>query len=93
MNKPFDITLIDSMKKVELSNAVNYLIEQDFNALIQILYSLDINENKLKKLLHDNTSEDAGDLIADMIIQRQTEKASLKKQFKQKDDIPEEDKW
>jgi hypothetical protein len=93
MNKSLDITLIGSMKKAELSNAVNYLIEQDFHALIQILYSLDINENKLKQTLHDNTSEDAGALIADMIIERQIEKASLKKQFKQQSDIPEEDKW
>ncbi len=93
MNNPLDISLIEKMSKEDLANAINYLIEQDFHALIQILYRLDINEDFLKQTLHDNAEKDAGLLIANMIIDRQIQKEKFKKQFKQQDDIADEDKW
>ncbi len=78
----------DSLKvlKNKLSDKINYLIEQDFHALMHLLYRIDINEIKLKQTLQDNQDKDAGKLIADMIIQRQMEKAELRKKFKKKDD-------
>lgn len=93
MNNPLDISLIEKMSRKDLANAINYLIEQDFHALINVLYRLDINEDVLRQTLHDNDDKDAGVLIADMIIERQIQKENLKKQFKQQDDIAEEDKW
>lgn len=93
MNNPLDISLIEKMSRKDLANAINYLIEQDFHALINILYRLDIDEAVLKKTLHDNDDKDAGALIADMIIERQIQKEKLKKQFKQQDDIAEDEKW
>jgi len=88
-----DLENIDKLSKQDLANAINYLIEEDFHALIQVLYRLDINEKLLKQTLHDNKEEDAGVMIADMIIKRQTQKEEFKKQFKQQNDIAEEDKW
>ena len=88
-----DLENIDKLSKQDLANAINYLIEEDFHALIQVLYRLDINEKLLKQTLHDNKEEDAGVMIADMIIKRQTQKEKFKKQFKQQNDIAEEDKW
>lgn len=93
MNEPFDITLWEKMGKEELARVVNYLIETDFHALVQVLYRIDINEVKLKQTLHDNASQNAGNLIADMIMKRQQQKAEMKKQFKQQTDIPEDEKW
>ena len=57
------------------------------------MYRIDINEGTLKDTLSANTSMDAGDLIAELIIHRQLEKIALKKQFKQQDDINEADRW
>jgi hypothetical protein len=93
IEKMLDLAQIEKLNKVDLSNAINSLIEQDFHALVQILYRLDINENLLKQTLHDNPDSDAGALIADMIIQRQIQKEEFRKQFKQQNDIAEEDKW
>ena len=57
------------------------------------MYRIDINEGTIKDTLSANTSMDAGDLIAELIIHRQLEKIALKKQFKQQDDINEADRW
>jgi len=88
-----DLENIDKLNKQDLVNAINYLIEEDFHALIQVLYRLDIDEKLLKQTLHDNKEEDAGLMIAEMIIQRQVKKEEFKKQFKQQNDIADEDKW
>ncbi len=81
-----------SLKK-QLADKINYLIEHDFYSLVQLLYRIDINETTLKETLHNNTGLDSGLLIADLVIERQLEKAALRKQFKQQNDIAEEDKW
>ena len=57
-----------------LAEKINYLIVNDFNKLIYILYRTDINEQKLNKLLAENKKEDTGKIIAALFIQRQLEK-------------------
>jgi len=69
------------------------MIERDFSGLLNLLYRLDINENKLRKLLEDIPTEDAGRIIAALIIERQLQKKKSKEIFKQEGEIPEEDKW
>ena len=88
-----DLENINKLSKQDLANVINNLIEEDFYALIQVLYRLDIDEKLLKQTLHDNKEEDAGLMIADMIIQRQIQKEAFKKQFRQENDIADEDKW
>lgn len=84
---------IEKLSKADLSKAINYLIETDFYALIQLLYRIDINENKLKETLRNNTDKNAGDIIADMIIERQQQKQALRKMFKQQNKPSDEDAW
>lgn len=77
----------------ELSAWVNDMIDRDFNGLLNLLYRLDINENKLRKLLEDIPNEDAGRIIAALIIERQLQKKKSKEMFKQEGEIPEDEKW
>ncbi len=84
---------IEKLSKADLSKAINYLIETDFYALIQLLYRIDINENKLKETLRNNTDKNAGDIIADMIIERQQQKQVLRNMFKQQNKPSDEDAW
>ena len=97
LSQQFDIELLpdDSMKvlKNKLSDRLNYLIEQDFHALVHLLYRIDINEFTLKQTLEENQDKDAGKLIAEMIIARQLEKIELRKLTKRDEDINEEDRW
>jgi hypothetical protein len=77
-----------------IADHINQLIETDFHRLISLLYRIDVNEEKLKKLLKDNEKADAGLIIADLIIERQLEKIKSREQFKQKDnDKGEDEKW
>ena len=64
-----------------LATYVNDLILHDFNRLIQLLYRIDVSEPKLKLLLKENPAQDAGLLIARMIIERQLKKIETRKQF------------
>ena len=71
---------------------MNYLLVHDFNLLIQLLYRVDVDEEKLKKLLQEQPHTDAAVLITDLLIQRQKQKQSTVKPA-QAQDIPDEDKW
>lgn len=77
----------------ELSKWVNDMIEKDFNGLLNLLYRLDISETKLRKMLEEIQNEDAGKIIAALIIERQLQKIKSKQQFQQEENIPDEDKW
>ena len=65
-----------------LTNYFKKLIEQDFEKLISILYKIDVDENKLKALLKQNTGTDSGDVIAMLVIDRQLKKIETRKKFK-----------
>lgn len=64
-----------------LAAFINDLINRDFDALVQLLYRIDISEEKLKKLLRENPGENAGDIIARLIIERQLQKAESRKRY------------
>ncbi len=77
-----------------LSVAINEMILSDFDKLVMLLYRLDINETKLRKILNENPSNDAGNIIADLIIERQLQKIKSRQQFSQRDNnISDEEKW
>ncbi len=79
---------------VQLSAYINTLIKDDFDKLIAYLYRIDVNEEKLKSLLQQKPGEDAGNIIAALIIERQQQKIKWRKQFsQQKGDFNEEEKW
>ncbi len=85
---------IESYSWDQLVAFVNELITQDFNQLLTLLYRLDINEKKLKQTLADHPDQNAGELIAKLIIDRQEEKKKSREAFKQKDwESSEEEKW
>ncbi|MDO6434335.1 hypothetical protein Q4E93_27235 [Flavitalea sp. BT771] len=77
-----------------LAEKLNALIRDDFGALVQLLYRVDIEEPRLRYLLQHHKGEDAGKIIAGLIIQRMEQKILTRKQFSKKNnDIPEEDRW
>lgn len=77
-----------------LAEKMNALIKNDFNFLIQILYRIDVNEARLKQVLKEHPTEDAGKIIAALLIERQLQKIETRKQFnQQEDDFSGEEKW
>jgi hypothetical protein len=98
LNKSFDLELpekisLDEVKK-QLSIYINQLIESDFQKLVSLLYRVDINEAKLKYLLQENRGENAGNIIAEMIMERQLQKIQSRQQYRQKDaGADEAERW
>lgn len=76
-----------------LSEKINELIIHHFEELIRILYRLDIDEKKLKEILATNIDEDAGVLIAEMVIEREQKKAETRKLFKKSGDAGDDERW
>jgi len=77
----------------ELASEINQLILTNFERLIQLLYRIDVSELKLKTLLKENPNEDAGKIIATLIIERQLQKIKYKSSSTEtKEDECEEEK-
>lgn len=77
-----------------LAEKLNWLIQHDFQRLVQVLYRIDVNERKLKFLLKENVGEDAALIMADLIIERQSQKIASRRQTKTNDEnISDEEKW
>jgi hypothetical protein len=94
----FEIQIVPAISLEEgkklLANKINTLIESHFKQLVNILYRLDINEIKLRQVLRENTDKDAGDLIAQLVIERQLVKINTRQQFRAStDNESEEEKW
>jgi ABC-type antimicrobial peptide transport system ATPase subunit len=98
LNKEFGIELSDKIAleeiKEKISGHINYLIQEDFQKLIFILYRIDISEDKLKLLLKDSPLN-AADIITELIIERQLQKIASRRFYNNKgnDSVDENEKW
>ena len=96
LSQSFDIDLPPNKSLNELKNIlaaeINHLIDHDFEKLVRILYRVDISEKRLKQNLQEQ-KENAGIMIAGMMIERQLQKIGSRERFKRNDDIPENEKW
>ena len=85
--------LEETDKRDQLASYVNFLLLNDFNGLIYLLYRVDVDEKKLRSILNEQKDQHASLIIADLILLRMKEKAQSRHSFKSDDEIPEEDKW
>lgn len=96
INKDLELSLPanleETLMRQQLAVYLNQLILSDFQKLVYLLYRIDVDEMKLKKMLRDNPEEDAGLLMADMVIERERKKAETRLLFKRNLDN-EEDIW
>jgi|ERR1700722_8147096 len=79
-----------------LAEKINVLIQRDFDQLLQLLYRIDINEQRLRRLLVENEGDDAGKIIARLIMERQWQKMESRRQYRQDkttDENDGEERW
>ena len=97
LNKELAVGLPEKISYDELQHLlaayVNDLIRTDFQKLVGYLYRIDVNEQKLKQLLKQFADDHAGNIIASLIIERQQQKIKTRRQFSQRDNNMEEEKW
>jgi N-acetylglucosamine kinase-like BadF-type ATPase len=89
---PMQISLEELQEK--LSAHINRLIQHNFEQLVNLLYRIDVSEPKIKSLLQMQPGINAGDIIANLIIERQLQKIKSRQQFKTNNEgFTEEEKW
>lgn len=80
--KDFDLENISVYRfdeiQIILEQEITRLLNTDFSKLLQIMYRLDINEDKFKKALSSNLPSQS---ITLLVIQRQIQKAETRKKY------------
>lgn len=98
LQKEFPEKMHDRLNKKEpgliLEEKINELIQHDFAGLVNLLYRVDVNEQKVKQLLRDSEGKEAARIISNLIIERQIEKAKHRHSFKERNrDNNTAEKW
>ena len=69
----------------KLAIYINELIDKDFNKLVNLLYRIDISEQKLKiALQNEDKTISSSKTIAKLIIERQLQKLEFRNKFSKK---------
>lgn len=79
VGKDFELpdNISESQLREVLVKAFEYLVEDDFSKLVQILYRADVDQDKLKLLLESAENSSSGEVIADAYIARQKAKLEI----------------
>jgi hypothetical protein len=97
INTDMQLQLNPVINEAELTAAlvvhINHLINTNFEKLVNILYRIDVNENKLKELLSRHNEENAATIIAKAVIQRQLQKIKSREQYGTAANNSGEEKW
>jgi hypothetical protein len=77
-----------------LSAYCNDRLQHDFPGLIQLLYRVDVSEQKLKYHLGSATGEDAGTIMAHLLLERVEQIIESRRKYRMPEtDMPEDEKW
>ena len=85
--------LRDTNLHARLAVYINELILNRFGELVNLLYRIDVSEQKLRTLLKENSSGNAGDLIATLIIERQIQKLKFRQEQGRNTNTSDEESW
>lgn len=80
----------DAARKT-LEDMIAFLIDRQFEKLLWILYRIDVDEAKAKRLLSEHLPEEAPAVLAKLIIERQRKKESVRAQFSGKAPLKEDE--
>jgi len=72
--------------KLALMQRIADLIKSDFEKLLWILYRIDVDEKAVTDILSDKQNLKPAEAIANLIIQRQIQKAETRLKYKQRDE-------
>ena len=86
-----NLLALEKLSTLELETLINDLIKEDFSKLVQLLYRIDVSEEKLKNLLKEHPNEDAGKLIAQIVIERLAATKKARESFSTKSSSIEND--
>lgn len=65
----------------KLTKQISYMISNDFNSLLNALYRIDVDEQKLKFAISEANTNDVAETIAKMVIDRIIKKMEYRKKY------------
>lgn len=80
----FDIEHVETdellLHKIRLAliEKIDFLINNDFENLLRILYRIDVDEDKAKAMLAEKSDQKPSEVLADLVIERMIEKAAAR---------------
>ncbi len=80
-----DMISLDELKKY-LAEKLAYLLEYKYDKLLNTLYLIDIDEEKLTRLFAAKNREHIPTQLADLIIERQLQKLHFRQKYKREMD-------
>ncbi|MFC5627177.1 hypothetical protein [Algoriphagus winogradskyi] len=86
LRKDFDFPekaeALDEEKAISiLSKVISYMLDREFERLIQICYRVDLGEEKLKRILHESEPDEVATDLAKALWMRQQQKVVIRKQY------------
>lgn len=82
------------LTKQLITDRINELLQSDFTGLVNLLYRLDIDEERLRVMLDQHAGTDAAEIITGLLLERQWQRLQSRRQFSRGDqDIDENEKW
>gem|GEM_PF-5065935 len=83
----------DDARFVRLAALLNEAILYNFDAVIRLLYRVDVFEKKVRMALQA-AEGDAGTVLARLLLEREREKAASRAKYRTNEkDIPEDERW
>ena len=71
--------------KTYLTNRLAFLLDNKYDTLINILYRIDVPEEKLSKLFAEQNREYIPAALADLIIERSLQKVRFRQKYKNRE--------
>lgn len=64
-----------------LSKVIAYMLDREFERLLQICYRIDLGEEKLKKILHESEPDRVAPDLAQALWNRQKQKVEIRRRY------------
>ena len=79
---PDDLETLEQLKEY-LTKKISELMENNFDKLVNTLYRIDIDEDKLQLAFTDKNKKKLPEEIAALIIERQLQKIEMRRKYKE----------
>ncbi|MFT2011140.1 hypothetical protein ACMA1I_20895 [Pontibacter sp. 13R65] len=73
----FEASTMDGLHR-QTAAAVNHLLRHNFSQLLQILYRIDVDEQKVKQVMTCPSTDEVADSMAHLIIKRELQKVQTR---------------
>lgn len=84
LEEDFSVSTENPEKEVlkYLTRVVKYLLDNDFNRLLNSLYRIDVSESKVNEIIELSGPDDLPETLAEAILEREKQKAEFRIRYR-----------